>query len=119
MTKFYIKQSIYLKPDKKVYISIMDNFLSGGSIVNQIYREMIEDSPMGYMYIKVINDNSGRYIGIKVKDFNKSYERFFGIYDEDTISKYILNCMLRQEKLEWEKIFIEANESEKYTKKYM
>lgn len=85
--------------------------------MNQIYREIIEDSPMGYMYIKVINDNKGRYTGVAVRDFNKSYEKFFGNHDENTINKYILNCMPRQEKLEWEKIFIEANESEKYTKK--
>ncbi len=85
--------------------------------MNQIYREIIEDSPMGYMYIKVINDNKGRYTGVEVRDFNKSYEKFFGNHDENTINKYILNCMPRQEKLEWEKIFIEANESEKYTKK--
>ena len=85
--------------------------------MNQIYREMIEDSPMGYMYIKVINDNKGRYTGVEVRDFNKSYEKFFGNHDENTINKYILNCMPRQEKIEWEKIFIEANESAKYTKK--
>ena len=85
--------------------------------MNQIYREMIEDSHMGYMYIKVINDNKGRYTGVEVRDFNKSYEKFFGNHDENTINKYILNCMPIQEKLEWEKIFIEANESEKYTKK--
>ena len=85
--------------------------------MNQIYREMIEDSHMGYMYIKVINDNKCRYTGVEVRDFNKSYEKFFGNHDENTINKYILNCMPIQEKLEWEKIFIEANESKKYTKK--
>ena len=84
--------------------------------MNQIYREMIENSPMGYMHMKVINDNRGRYIGIDVKGFNKSYKNFFGSYDENTINKYILNCMPIQEKLEWEKIFAEANESKKYTK---
>ncbi|GAA0862896.1 sensor histidine kinase [Paraclostridium tenue] len=84
--------------------------------MNQIYREMIENSPMGYMHMKVINDNRGRYIGIAVKGFNKSYKNFFGSYDENIINKYILNCMPIQEKLEWEKIFAEANESKKYTK---
>ena len=45
--------------------------------MNQIYREIIEDSSRGYMYIKVINYNKGKYTVVAVRDFNKSYEKFF------------------------------------------
>lgn len=43
---------------------------------NYIYRKMIEDSPIAYLHIEIIRGENKKYIGMKIKDTNKAYERF-------------------------------------------
>ncbi|MEN2257065.1 hypothetical protein AAIB48_04600 [Paraclostridium benzoelyticum] len=45
---------------------------------NYIYRKIIEDSPIAYLHIEIIKDENNKYIGVKIKDTNKAYERFLG-----------------------------------------
>lgn len=81
--------------------------------MNHIYREMIEDSPMAYVHIKIKKNNNNKYIGLEIKDFNKAYKRFFGDYDENLMNEYILNSM---KKSDWIETFIKASKNKKYTK---
>jgi PAS domain S-box-containing protein len=84
--------------------------------MNQIYREMIEDSPMAYVHIKIRKNNKGEYTGLEIRDFNKSYKRFFENYDENLMNEYILNSMKKSERSDWIETFIKASENKKYTK---
>ncbi|WGX74780.1 hypothetical protein QJS64_11575 [Paraclostridium bifermentans] len=52
---------------------------------NYIYRKMIEDSPIAYLHIEIIRDENNKYIGMKIKDTNKAYERFFGSANEQKV----------------------------------
>lgn len=83
---------------------------------NYIYRKMIEDSPIAYLYIEIIKDENSKYIGMKIKDANKAYERFFGDVSEQKSNDYIKNTMSKQETEEWECIFNKSKVNEKYIK---
>ncbi|MCR1848120.1 hypothetical protein NSA42_02410 [Paeniclostridium sordellii] len=61
--------------------------------MDRIYREMIEDSPMAYIHIKVKTDNDKKFIGVEVKEFNKAYKRFFDTHDENIMNEYLLNSI--------------------------
>lgn len=43
----------------------------------KIYKQIIEDSPMPYLHIKVIKDGLGNFKSIEIKDFNIAYEKMF------------------------------------------
>ncbi|WP_278682387.1 sensor histidine kinase [Paraclostridium bifermentans] len=83
---------------------------------NYIYRKMIEDSPIAYLHIEIIRDENNKYIGLKIKDTNKAYERFFGSANEQKGNDYIKNTMSKQEMEEWEYIFNKSKVNEKYIK---
>ena len=83
---------------------------------NYIYRKMIEDSPIAYLHIEIIRDENNKYIGMKIKDTNKAYERFFGSANEQKGNDYIKNTMSKQEMEEWECIFNKSKVNEKYIK---
>ncbi|MGL5642864.1 MAG: PAS domain-containing sensor histidine kinase, partial [Paraclostridium sp.] len=83
---------------------------------NYIYRKMIEDSPIAYLHIEIIKDENNKYIGMKIKDTNKAYERFFGEVSEQKSNDYIKNTMSKQETEEWECIFNKSKKNEKYIK---
>ena len=83
---------------------------------NYIYRKMIEDSPIAYLHIEIIRDENKKYIGLKIKDTNKAYERFFGSANEQKGNDYIKNTMSKQEMEEWECIFNKSKVNEKYIK---
>lgn len=83
---------------------------------NYIYRKMIEDSPIAYLHIEIIKDENSKYIGMKIKDANKAYERFFGDASEQKSNDYIKNTMSKQEMEEWECIFNKSKVNEKYIK---
>lgn len=83
---------------------------------NYIYRKMIEDSPIAYLHIEIIRDENNKYIGLKIKDTNKAYERFFGSANEQKGNDYIKNTMSKQEMEEWECIFNKSKVNEKYIK---
>lgn len=83
---------------------------------NYIYRKMIEDSPIAYLHIEIIKDENSKYIGMKIKDANKAYERFFGDVSEQKSNDYIKNTMSKQETEEWECIFNKSKVNEKYIK---
>lgn len=83
---------------------------------NYIYRKMIEDSPIAYLHIEIIKDENNKYIGMKIKDTNKAYERFFGSANEQKSNDYIKNIMSKKEIEEWEYIFNKSKKSEKYIK---
>lgn len=84
--------------------------------MDRIYREMIEDSPMAYIHIKVKTGNDKKFIGVEVKEFNKAYKRFFDTYDENIMNEYLLNGIEKSKLDEWTKIFRKAKENKKYTK---
>lgn len=67
-----------------------------------IYKDMILDSPIAYLHIKLIKDELGKFKSIEVKNYNLSYERIFlneqelkvsninkVPEDEETIKKWI------------------------------
>ncbi|WP_148550524.1 ATP-binding protein [Paraclostridium bifermentans] len=83
---------------------------------NYIYRKMIEDSPIAYLHIEIIKDENNKYIGMKIKDTNKAYERFFGYTNEQKSNDYINNTMSKKEAEEWEYIFNKSKVNEKYIK---
>ncbi|EQK46542.1 sensory box protein [[Clostridium] bifermentans ATCC 19299] len=83
---------------------------------NYIYRKMIEDSPIAYLHIEIIRAENNKYIGMKIKDTNKAYERFFGSANEQKGNDYIKNTMSKQEMEEWECIFNKSKVNEKYIK---
>lgn len=83
---------------------------------NYIYRKMIEDSPIAYLHIEIIRDENKKYIGMKIKDANKAYERFFGSVNEQKSNDYINNIMSKKEIEEWEYIFNKSKKSEKHIK---
>ncbi|GKZ02309.1 two-component sensor histidine kinase [Paraclostridium bifermentans] len=83
---------------------------------NYIYRKMIEDSPIAYLHIEVVKDENNKYIGMKIKDTNKAYERFFGDASEEKSNYYINNKMSKKEMEEWEYIFNKSKKNEKYIK---
>lgn len=83
---------------------------------NYIYRKMIEDSPIAYLHIEIMKDENSKYIGMKIKDANKAYERFFGSANEQKGNEYIKNTMSKQEMEEWEYIFNKSKKNEKYIK---
>lgn len=72
---------------------------------NYIYRKMIEDSPIAYLHIEIIRDENKKYIGMKIKDINKAYERFFGNASDKKSIDYVKNKMTKKEREEWEYIF--------------
>lgn len=83
---------------------------------NYIYRKMIEDSPIAYLHIEIIRDGNNKYVGMKIKDTNKAYERFFGSPNEQKGNDYIKNTMSKQEMEEWDCIFNKSKVNEKYIK---
>ncbi|CEH34154.1 sensor histidine kinase [Romboutsia lituseburensis] len=85
-----------------------------------IYRAMIEDSPMAYMHAKLVRETSGSYIGLIVRDVNKSFEIFFEVRKKDIINKLIVNDLSLQEKKEWGMCFEKAiNEKKNTVVKYI
>ncbi|MBN8047105.1 PAS domain-containing protein [Paraclostridium bifermentans] len=83
---------------------------------NYIYRKMIEDSPIAYLHIEIIRGENKKYIGIKIKDTNKAYERFFGSASDKKSTDYVKNKMSKKEREEWEYIFDKSKKNEKYIK---
>lgn len=85
-----------------------------------IYRAMIEDSPMAYMHAKLVRETNGAYLGLIVRDVNKSFERFFEVRKKDIINKLIINDLSLQEKKEWGMCFEKAiNEKKNTVVKYI
>ncbi|MGL6064226.1 MAG: PAS domain-containing sensor histidine kinase [Fusobacteriaceae bacterium] len=44
---------------------------------SNIYKEMIEDSPIAYIHMKIIEDEIENHVSLEVKNYNKAYERIF------------------------------------------
>lgn len=83
---------------------------------NYIYRKIIEDSPIAYLHIEIIKDENNKYIGVKIKDTNKAYERFFGVGSDQKCNDYIKTKMSKKEREEWEYIFEKSKKNKKCIK---
>lgn len=85
-----------------------------------VYKQMIIDSPIAYLYIKVVKEKESKSNGIKILDLNKSFESMFNtklelikdkIYDGDFVEKVALN---------WREYIEKAKENKKYiVKRYI
>lgn len=55
---------------------------------NIVYRKLIEDSPIPYLFINVIKDKN-KVIGIKIKDINESFENMFNTSKDEILNRNI------------------------------
>lgn len=80
-----------------------------------IYRTMIEDSPMAYMHIKLVREKDGTYLGLIVKDINKSFERFFEVRKKDIINNLVMAQSEIEDRKKWGMCFEKAKNEKKNT----
>lgn len=88
--------------------------------MNNIYKNMIEDSPIAHLHIKLTEDENGNYTDLKVLDYNKSYERTFLI--ENCIDVSDINNLPKTdtEMNSWKETFKKVKEMGRYTcKRYI
>ncbi|MGL5753371.1 MAG: PAS domain-containing sensor histidine kinase, partial [Paraclostridium sp.] len=89
-------------------------------MITDIYKTMIENSPISHLHIKLIEDENGNYTNLEVISYNKSYERIFLI--EANIKIEDINNLpdTEEEMNKWKNIFSIVKRDKKYTcKKYV
>ena len=64
----------------KIYMSV------GEQMKECIYRKLIEDSPIPYIYLKVVHGENEESKQVKVLDINKSFESILGISKDRVIN---------------------------------
>lgn len=82
---------------------------------SNIYKTMLEDSPIAYLHIKIIQDKLGNYNSLKVENYNKSYERRFLIEAGRTVDD--INKIPEDEELriKWKKFLGKVDKNKKGT----
>lgn len=89
-------------------------------MLNNIYKSMIEDSPIAYLHAQLIEDENGSYTGVKVLNYNKSYERTFLIDNGIEIDSINKTPETEEEMNRWKETFKIVREKGKYTcKRYI
>ncbi|MGL5693931.1 MAG: PAS domain-containing protein [Peptostreptococcaceae bacterium] len=53
-----------------------------------IFKQMIEDSPVPYFYAKIIRNELGECIGLKMEKVNNSFKKFFNVQDVKNMSSF-------------------------------
>ncbi|MGL5315201.1 MAG: PAS domain-containing sensor histidine kinase [Peptostreptococcaceae bacterium] len=78
-----------------------------------IYKELIEDSPISYLHIKLEEDNLGNFTALEVKNYNKAYER--ALIAQHGLDKSIMTKLPEDEvdMERWKNFFAKVKENRK------
>ncbi len=70
---------------------------------DNFYKHIIEDSPMGYAYCKIICDDSGIPINFEVVENNIAFEKLTGIRGQDIVGRTITEVLpdITKSKVDW------------------
>lgn len=74
---------------------------------NHFYKQMIQDSPIGYAYHKILCDSDGKPCDYEFIEINFAFEKYTGLRSSDIIGKKISEIMphIRNEKFDWIKLY--------------
>ncbi len=84
-------------------------------MVNNIYKKIIEDSPIAYLHIKFTENNRGEYVSLDIKDYNKSFENLLSLEFNIKINEIHKELDDPQEQKKWQAVYNKAKENKKYT----
>lgn len=82
---------------------------------SNIYKRMVEDSPIPYIHIKVTENEMGDYDSIEVIDCNKAYKRIFENKSSIKERIFALNSVFDEEKQRLKTILNNAKKNKKHT----
>lgn len=84
-------------------------------MLDSIYKNMIEDSPIPHIHIKLIEDEFGDYESIRIMGYNKAYKKSFIKNKNFDFKSFIVNPRDKKEKIAWNNLFESAIKNKKHT----
>lgn len=84
-------------------------------MANNIYKRIIEDSPIAYLHIKLIENDNGEYVSLDVKDYNKSFENLLLLEFNVKIDEMHIALKNPEEQKRWQSVYDRAKENKKHS----
>lgn len=93
-----------------------------GQMNAHIYKQIIEKSPVGYAYHKIIYDQAGMPVDYEFIEVNCAFQKIIGLVDSDIMGKRVTNVLpeIEKSKFDWIKFYQDialhnyTNEFEQY-----
>ena len=72
-----------------------------------IYKQIIEKSPVGYAYHKIIYDQAGVPVDYEFIEVNSAFQKIIGLVDSDIMGKRVTNVLpeIEKSKFDWIKFY--------------
>lgn len=76
-------------------------------MLESFYKKIVEDSPLGYAYHKMVFDATGAPVDYIFVEVNAAFEQFTGLLNKDVVGKYATEIFpkLKQDEFNWIKIY--------------
>lgn len=84
-------------------------------MANNIYKRIIEDGPIAYLHIKLIENDNGEYVSLDVKDYNKSFENLLLLEFNVKIDEMQIALKNPEEQKRWQSVYDRAKENKKHS----
>lgn len=84
-------------------------------MANNIYKRIIEDGPIAYLHIKLIENDNGEYVSLDVKDYNKSFENLLLLEFNVKIDEMHIALKNPEEQKRWQSAYDKAKENKKHS----
>ena len=76
-------------------------------MAENFYKKIVEESPLGYAYHKIICDDAGTPIDYVFVEINVAFEEFTGLRSKDVVGKRATEIFpnLKEGKFDWIKVY--------------